>query len=291
VAEVVEAARIMNNHAQFYVPEELTPLFFTPSYARLTEPQKISYNRLHGLYFLEQTIFFEQCQGKPGLLWLSRHAPSEELKREAADFLAEEDAHSTWFRALLREVEPGTYAHTDFHRIGATKRVQWLTRKLGAGIAWLPALLWLQLMAEERALHFGRCYVRHAGQIDPRFLAVQRRHLADEPGHVRRDVLFIEWLWPATPAWLRRINARFLEWLLREFFHLPKHSGKRVVMEWLSLHPELEPQRSAILDDWRQLGCNPDFLHSLYPRAALPKTAALASDWPELSFLKTFLTD
>lgn len=281
----------MNDDALLYIPEELTPLSFTPCYAFLTAEQRVSYNRLHGLYFLEQIIFFEQCQGRSGLLWLIKNAPTEDLRREAKDFLVEEDEHSSWFRGLLREVESETYAHTDFHRIDTSAWVQWLTRSLGAGVAWLPALLWLQLMAEERALHFGRCFVRHAEQIDPRFLAVQRKHLADEPGHIRRDLLFIEWLWPATPSWLRHINARILEWLLREFFLLPKRSGKRVIMEWISFHPELEPRRSEIFKDWQELEQNPEFMRSLYPRAALPKTAALASRWPELKFMETFLTD
>ena len=56
------------------------------------------------------------------------------------------------------------------------------------GVRVFPALLWLQLIAEERALYFGRAFVEHGDEIDPRFLAVQRRHLADEPGHIRRDV-------------------------------------------------------------------------------------------------------
>jgi hypothetical protein len=287
----VEDARNMNDDALLYIPEELTPLFFTPGYSKLTNAQRATYNRLHGRYFLEQTIFFEQFLGKQGLQWLAKHAPSADLRAEAQDFITEEDQHSAWFRELLREIEPQTYAKSDFHLLAASRFQGALMSKLSASVSWLPALLWLQLMAEERALHFGRCFIRHAEQIDPRFLAVQRKHLADEPGHIRRDLLFIEWLWPATPSWLRHINARLLEWLLREFFLLPNRSGKRVIMEWLSLHPELEPRRSEILQDWKELEQNSDFMRSLYPLSALPKTAALASRWPELKFMETFLTD
>lgn len=286
---MVEDAGIMNT--QLHVPEELTPLFFTACYATLTDAQRASYNRLHGLYFLEQTIFFEQFMGKPGLRWIMHHAPTAELRREAATFIAEEDAHSSWFRALLREVEPQIYAERDFHFLGASKLQQTLMSWLSAGVAWLPALLWLQLMAEERALHFGRCFVRHATDIEPRFLEVQRKHLADEPAHIRRDLRFLDWLWPATPAWLRRINARLLEWLLREFFLLPKRSGRRVVMTWLAAHPELKSKRDAILREWDGLGQNVAFIRTLYPRTALPKTAELASAWPELNFMSTILTD
>ncbi len=274
-----------------YVPEELTPLFFTPSYASLTKEQRVSYNRLHGRYFLEQTIFFEQFLGNQGLQWLAKHAPSADLRCEAEEFIAEEDQHSAWFRELLREVDPQAYAKSDFHMLAASDLQQALMSKLSASVSWLPSLLWLQLMAEERALHFGRCYVRHADQIDPRFLAVQRKHLADEPGHIRRDLLFLEWLWPTTPAWLRRLNAWLLEWLLREFFLLPKRSGKRVLLEWLRLHHELEPKRTTILTEWQQLKFNQQYIKSLYPRVALPKTAALASSWPELKFMEAFLSD
>ena len=276
--------------ALLFVPEELTPLYFTPIYATLSREQQVAYNRLHGLYFLEQTIFFEQFLGLPGLRWMERHAPTPELQKEARDFIAEEDTHSGWFRTLLREIDPQTYTTTDFHLLGASAFQQSVTRRLSAGIAWLPALLWLQLMAEERALHFGRCFVRHADTMDPRFLEVQRRHLADEPGHIRRDLLFLDWLWPSTPPWLRRLNARFLHWLLREFFLLPKRSGKNVVLRWLDQNPELQALRPTLLAQWDDLQNNPTFLNSLYPRKALPKTAELASRWPEMKFMDHFLT-
>ncbi len=277
--------------ALLYVPEELTPLFFTPSYASLTNEQRVSYNRLHGLYFLEQTIFFEQFLGKQGLQWLAKHAPSADLRCEAQDFIAEEDQHSAWFRELLREINPHAYAKSDFHLLAASDLQQAMMSKLSASVSWLPALLWLQLMAEERALHFGRCFLRHADEVDPRFMAVQRKHLADEPGHIRRDLLFLAWLWPTTPAWLRRVNVWLLEWLLREFFLLPKRSGQRVLDQWLERHPELSSQRAVILRDWKALSQNARFISTLYPRAVLPKTAELASAWPELSFMNTFLTD
>jgi P-aminobenzoate N-oxygenase AurF len=286
---LVEVSFIMK--ALLYVPEELTPLFFTPSYTSLTNEQRVSYNRLHGMYFLEQTIFFEQFLGKQGLQWLAKHAPSAYLRREAEEFIMEEDQHSAWFRELLREIDPHVYAKSDFHLLAAGDLQQAMMSKLSANVSRLPALLWLQLMAEERALHFGRCYLRHADEVDPRFMAVQRKHLADEPGHIRRDLLFLEWLWSATPAWLRRVNAWLLEWLLREFFLLPKRSGQRVLDHWLERHPELSSQRAVILSDWKALSQNTRFISSLYPRSALPKTSELASAWPELTFMNTFLTD
>lgn len=161
----------------------------------------------------------------------------------------------------------------------------------GSGVRRFPAMLWLQLIFEERALHLGREFVSAGAGLDVRFLAVHRRHLADEPAHIRRDVLFIEWLWPATPAWLRRLNARLLLWLLREFFLLPKRSGLRVVETWLRECPELMPRRAEILHAMQALETNDLYLRTLYPRASFPKTRQLAARWPELAGLEHFFTD
>ena len=42
-----------------FMPERLTPLFYAPIYARLTDAQRLRYNQLHAFYLNEQTIFFE----------------------------------------------------------------------------------------------------------------------------------------------------------------------------------------------------------------------------------------
>lgn len=147
------------------------------------------------------------------------------------------------------------------------------------------------MIFEERALQFGRAFVACGKAVDARFLAVHRRHLEDEPGHIRRDVQFLEWLWPATPAWLRQVNARALLWLLREFFLLPKRSGLRVVDTWLREFPELLPRREEIHHAMRALESNAVYLRTLYPRTSFPKTRQLAARWPELAGLEDFFTE
>lgn len=274
-----------------FIPEELTPLAFTPVYAGLTDAQRLAYNRLHGQYFLEQTICFEQVMGRPTLASLEAMAPTPELRREIRLFAAEEDAHSSWFRALLREVRPGAYDHGDFDLLAAPPWLRGVMRTAARSVRWLPALLWLQLIAEERALYFGKVFLAEREALDPRFYQVQMRHMADEAGHVRRDEMFLRWRWPATPRWVRRANAAVLEWMLREFFYLPKRSGWRVVESWLADHPELEHRRSELRAAWRGLADTPAFLRTLYPRRHLSRTVALAADWPELGFFNGFFTD
>lgn len=274
-----------------FIPQRLTPLSFTPLYLDLSDDEKRSYNRAHGLYFLEQTIFFEQLLGKPVLCQLLQMAPHGPMAESARRFMEEEDRHTGWFRALLREVEPETYAKRDFHLLEVGPIVAPVARLLGRSVRFLPFLLWLQLIAEERSLYFGKRFMEAGSSLDSRFLEVQRQHLADEAGHIRSDVEFIRWIWPRCGKPLRALNARLLEWSLRELFHLPKRSGWRVVEHWLRSHPPLMARRAEFKSAMADLAKNDAFLRTLYPRKYLSRTSALAASWPEMQFLEDFFTD
>jgi hypothetical protein len=276
---------------QFFIPEVLTPLSYTSIYTTLEPEDQIAYNQMHGLYFLEQIIFFEQIMGQPALKQIIRNTNNPEIQREATIFAEEEDKHSEWFRTLLRNVSPETYNDSDFHLLRAPLAMRAIMSFAARSIKWLPCLLWLQLMSEERALYFGRLFAENSENIDSRFLLVQKKHMADEPGHIRRDELFLKSIWPKTPAWVRRLNARLLKWMLTEFFSLPKRSGQRVVEHFLKSRPHLENRRQEFFDAMKSLESNDTYIRTLYPRKHLKRTQLLASDWPELDFIKNFLTD
>ncbi len=274
-----------------YIPEILTPLSYTPIYETLNTKDRATYNRLHGLYFLEQTIFFEQILGQPVLKQIVKNTSDEEIRREAFVFAEEENKHSDWFRTLLREVHPGTYKDNDYYLLGASRLLRSTLSLAARCIKWFPCLLWLQLIAEERALYFGITFVRHSENIDLRFLDIQRKHLLDEAEHIRRDELFLDTFWPTTPAWLRQINAGLLKWMLTEFFYLPKRSGWRVVESFLEACPHLKIRREEFRESMNSLKTNDNFIRSLYPMKHLQKTMALCSKWPELDFLPSMFTD
>ena len=153
-----------------------------------------------------------------------------------------------------------------------------------------PCLLWLQIIAEERAQHFSTFFLKHPRGLNPRFVEVQRKHLADEGGHIRWDAELIEWLWPATPRFLRRINARILGWALREFFHLPKRSGWNVIVLLMAEFRDLAAKERELREAMEGLARNETYLRTLYPRTVFPRTRRLAERWPELGFLDRFFT-
>ena len=274
----------------FYIPEKLTPLAFTPLYAGLSTAQRARYNQLAGLYFLEQTIFFEQCMGRPVLEWLERVAPSP-LREHAREFRDEENKHSSWFRELLREFEPAWYAQDCFWFVKAGPVSGGVLGFCNRRPHWFPFLLWLQILAEERAQYFGGAFVQEAHALNPRFVEVQRRHLADEGRHIRWDGEFIEWLWAKTPQFRRQWNARALRWLLGEFFYLPKRSAWNVIEKWFLEFPELAARKVEFHSAIRDLSRNESYLRTLYPRSVFPRTRRLAGAWPELQFLDAFFMD
>ena len=282
---------IAKEPGRLFVPEELTPLAFTSTYQSLSAEQRRRYNHLHGYYFLEQTVFFEQHLGRPGLERLLESAPTSHLRKVIGQFIEEENRHTGWFCDLLRECEPALYPDRRFHLLKASRPARALLRAAAQRPSLFPCLLWLQMITEERVQHFSSLFVRHAAGLDPRFVDVQRRHLADEGGHIRWDAELIEWRWPATPLVLRKLNARLLGWLLREFFHLPKRSGWNVVARLIVEFPELAARKAELRAAMRSLAANDAYLRTLYPRGVFPRTRRLASRWPELSFLEEFFTD
>ena len=71
--------------SRYFMPERLTPLFHTPSYAHLSEEQRRRYNQLHACYLNEQTIFFERVMAQPILESMMRVALPDAISRASGE--------------------------------------------------------------------------------------------------------------------------------------------------------------------------------------------------------------
>jgi hypothetical protein len=266
------------------MPERLTPLFHTPSYARLTAEHRRRYNQLHACYLNEQTIFFECVMARPILKSMTRVALPDLVARTLPTFMAEEAAHSEMFRALNRRCRPDLYARVDFHfvRLSPVARAS-----LGAWVRVadrFPMFLWLLLIQEERAMYYATEFLRVDG-LEPGFVAVQREHLADETGHVRWDEQLLEHIWPRTnPAW-RQFNARLFRWLMREYFTIPRRSGMRVVAALVDEFPALRDAWPELSRAMLGLADAPGFHRTAYSREVTPRTFARFDRTPEFRVL------
>jgi hypothetical protein len=134
-------------------------------------------------------------------------------------------------------------------------------------------------LQEERALFFGRAFVKSADSLEPHFVQVQRKHLADEIGHVRWDEALLDWVWPKTGLLLRWCNLQLFKWMVGEYFSAPKRSALRVVAALAGAFPELQPKYPDFCRQLRQLGHNLDYRRSLYGPENVPNTFKRFDAW------------
>lgn len=272
---------------RLFIPEEITPLFHTAAYAVLPDAARRRYNLLHALYFNEQIAFFEQEMLSPALRALARMELPEALAAGLRDFYEQEQRHTAQFRALNRRYAPELYerGHYRFIQVAPVGRVA--MRLVSGRPRVFPLLLWLALMQEERSLFYSKVCLHEAAQMPARFeaafVAAHRMHLADEVGHVAWDEELLDWLWPRTGPVLRTLNARMLNWLVGEYFLLPKRSGPRVVEQLVREFPQLDG--AALRRAMSGLGANAAYVGTLYSRSITPRTFVRFDRHPEFALL------
>ena len=267
------------------MPDELTTFYQAPAYATLTEAQRLRYNQLNALYFNEQTMFFERTLARNVLGHFLANPLPEKLKTGLRQFMTEEEQHSAMFRDLNQKCAPVTYKRRDFHFIQvpavAAKVLDFISKRP----TWFPFLLWLMHLQEERAMFFGRTFLKYADSLEPHFVAVQRRHLADEIGHVHWDEELLDWVWPRTRLLLRRYNTQIFRWMIEEYFSTPKRSALRVISALIKEFPELRPRYAEFCGQLRALGSNAAYRQSLYCSENVPHTFRRFDAWQEFQSL------
>ena len=276
------------DHSRLFIAEELTPLFYTPEYCQLPETVRRRYNQLHALYFNEQVTFFEQEMLSPAWQSLLRNSALPiGFRQNLQTFFEEEQQHTVAFRALNVASAPEFYSKKSYHFIRIARLGRALLRALAGCPFAAPLLVWLALLQEERSLYYSKRCLEWAADIEPRFAAVHRAHLADEVGHVGWDEGLLDWLWPRMSGLARAVTARLLGWLVAEFFYLPKRSGARVVGQLAREFPQLDAP--ALVRAMQQLAGNSEFLCTLYSRRIAPRTFARFDTHPEFALLSRTL--
>jgi hypothetical protein len=272
-----------------FIPERLTPLYHTAAYTRLSRGQQLRYNQLHASYFNEQTIFFESAMAQPILRGLMKRTLPDGMADGLRIFIAEEAQHSQMFRELNRNCLRERYANGDFHFIRLPAWASVCLRQWVRHPRLFPFFLWVLLIQEERALFCAKQFVEGADGLEPNFVAVQRRHWADEAGHIQWDEELLDWIWPQTSDRLRHINARFFAWMMGEYFTTPKRSGLRVVAGLVQTFPELEPLWPELRNQMLELSRHREFNLLSYSRTVTPKSFARFDCWPEFRSLGAVL--
>ncbi len=267
-----------------FMPDHLTPLFHTPGWTELEPAQQVRYNQIHALYFHEQIIFFERSLAPNLLNAILREKLTSGFRSELQQFMQEEARHSAMFWNLNRKCAPLSYK-SPFHFIRVNPAAAKLIGNLACRPRWFPLFVWLMLLQEERALYYGTAF-GDSPELEPHFRLVHQIHLADEAGHVRCDLALLDFLWPQTSPWLRRVNMRLLAWMIQEFFSAPKRAGLRVLEAWMREFPALAPLRNRLREHLLSLDQSRTYRRSLYSAAIVPRTASLLDRSPECAVMR-----
>lgn len=270
-----------------FAPAHTTALFHAPSWHLLTPVQQTRYTQLYALYLNEQTAFFEELLATT-LLPALYHRPDrigETLAEDLRTFEAEEKRHSAWFREMNHRIDPSTFLLTpdEYAFIPGSRAMRAVGKWLASRPFAFPFWIWLVLLQEERSIYIARESIHPRSDLEPHFLELHRRHLADEIGHVRWDTELIERVWLPMPMWKRKLQARLFGHLMSEFFTVPKRSAIAVLNALLAEFPDLSPIAPKLRRELADLRHSFAYHASLYSREVTPKAFALFDSLPEFA--------
>lgn len=291
-AEAVIARREIDFSRPFF-PVRLTALAHVPSWNLLENRHQLRYSQLYALYLNEQTVFFEELLAVNVLpaLYQSPDRIGDDLAGDLRRFEAEERRHSRWFRELNYRVDPNRFslAEGSYFFIPADAKMRmvstWFARRPFA----FPCWIWLMLLQEERSISVARECLKKNSRLEPAFVALHRKHMADEIDHVHWDLKLVEQVWLPMPVWKRRLQARLFGVMMAEFFTAPKRAGKAVLQALLDEFAGLAPLGADLHRELEGLSISRDYHASLYSRSITPRAFALFDQLPEFKDIGRYL--
>lgn len=247
-----------------FIADALTPLYFTPLWAELTDAQRLTYNQLNGMYWNDLIAAFERH--------LVRALMKSEIAPHLRDVVREEALHENVFHELNRLAgAPRTF-------VAFPAVVSSFLRLLARTRAGAAALVWVMMLMEERSISV----MSASRDIDPAFARVYAAHVDDEIGHVATDIELIALLHRGTVT--RWIAAILFRVIVTTCFIGPGRGARVVVDALLERHPELRPLRRRIFGELRALRDDVRYHAMLYDRQKVPATFVLFDQFKEMQF-------
>ena len=291
-AAAVDVATPVDFTKTFVCPT-LTPLYYTPAYADLTAAQRLRYNQLTAVSFNDLVLFFERTFAAAlRALLADPDALDDALRARVERFAADERRHCVMWRGLNRSSAAGLSGATgkagDGRRRGDYQIVR-VGRPMAAALGWVaarprafPVVVLAMLLLEEHSIEVARrCGRVPADQLEPRYAAAHRAHLADEARHVNVDRELIARLLDPLRGPLRRANAAAFRGFVRRLWLRPTGAAVRVVDALAGEFPELRPARGRIARQLRGLDRDPGYRRMMFSPQATPLTFAVLRAHPE----------
>lgn len=278
------------DRTKLFGPEDMSHLYYCPSYQLLTTEEKRYYNQVHGMGVAEQFIFLEEIllvRGLESIVARQGARLPAPLKQAIATFVEEEIKHSAMFARLLAAADPEVYGKSrwDVYKLSRSEYFFFdVCLKMPEIFLWW---IWLAVVFEEKTLDFYRKYkaVPDRDSLDPLFYAVHRYHAIDEVRHFQLDHHFIDQWWVPAPSWKKWINKQIFSRMMWSFTH-PRRTVRHALEKLLARFPRLEAHREAIFTECLVVYKNPAWQEAFYSRSSLPHTFALLDRFPEMHSMR-----
>ena len=281
------------------IPEYYTQLYYTPIYRLLTHNQKLRYNQLFGVRTNEYTMMLERDLVEWILVPLSRHSAIKNQKGLADCFdqmIDEERRHYYFFLELNQYCLPDIFTGGCERYFSELPQVfRFLLVALKHSVRFFPFPLWYLLALEESSMALSKAMVKNPatgslGDIEPNFLAVHREHLKDEARHVQIDRHLVDTCLTDKTGLHRKINARFVKWMLRMITYVGRSGpGVKVIKHLVSEMPELASLEEEMIRSVLLLNNDPGYQKSLFNRAAMPFSFSIFDSMSEFEDLQKYL--
>ncbi len=275
---------------KLWSPEVIAPLYYLPSYAKLTEEEKRRYNQLFAMGVCEQFVWLEEHLLVNTLRKVvAKENPPEPLRTALGHFIAEELKHTQMFWRILERSEPSWYPTREFRLYnisGLQQALLDLVLKMpGVFLIWI----WTAVFFEERTVDYCRHYLaaqkQDADALDPTYVQLHEFHFKDELRHYQLDQHLLGWMYDPKPRWKKRLAGRMFRSLMRSYV-FPHRTSRRVLdllaAEFPRLNAEIKP---ALLRELPDIGRSRAFHRMAFSRESVPKTMALFAEYPELDGL------
>ena len=290
-AAAIDWSTPIDRDRRFYC-ETLSPLYYTPSYARLGEPQRRRHTQLMGMLSNELIARLEADVVDHCLAAVERTGDlPPELADAVAGFRADERRHADAWHRLNVLSEPAWYGAAGGHTLLGVPPFAGRLAPILARQPWaVPAVLWIQLLQEERSIDISRRLLRMPAElIEPRYAAVYREHLRDEVRHVQLDARLIGHVHARQSPAGRRWTAAFLRWAVRRFFLRPARSAERLLLILAGEFPDVAPMVPAMRRELRAVADDERYHSMMYSRASTPISFGLFDAHPEVHAMRTVL--
>lgn len=100
------------------------------------------------------------------------------------------------------------------------------------------------------------------------------------------DRHLLERFYQSRPRWLRRANAKLLEWFVVGLFLKPRRVNVRLINLLIADHPDLLPRRAELVAAVRALADSAGYREMMYSADATPIGRALFERLPEFAGLR-----